>query len=169
MALTKEQKIKQIGDIKENISGQKSMVFVDFAKVSSADMFKYRKSLKEAGCKLKIAKKTLIRIALGQSGFSFWQKIKEGIPGQLAIVFGFEDEIAPARISNQFAKDHESFSILCGIFENRFAGKDKVLALANLPSRSELLGRMVGSISSSTTKFVRVLDKIREAKEATPA
>ncbi|MCX6722030.1 MAG: 50S ribosomal protein L10 [Candidatus Staskawiczbacteria bacterium] len=165
MALTKEQKTKQIDSVKEKIAQQKSVIFVDFAKVPSKDMFGLRKSLKEAGCNLKIAKKTLVRIAFGQSGITYWNKMKAVIPGQLALVFGIEDEIAPARISNIFAKTHENFKILGGIFEKRFIDKARVLELANIPTRNELLSRLVGSLSSSMTSFVRVLDKIRENKK----
>ncbi len=165
MALTKEQKQKQISDIKNKLSNQKAIVFVDFAKVGSKDMFGLRKTLKDAGCSLKIVKKTLARIAFGQSNISFWNKIKASIPGQLALVFGVEDEIAPARISNAFAKTQENFKILGGIFENRFIAKERVLELASIPPRNELLSRLVGSISSSMSGFVRVLDKIRENKE----
>jgi large subunit ribosomal protein L10 len=165
MALTKEQKTKQIDSIKEKVSKQKSMVFVDFSKVASKDMFSLRKSLKEAGCNLKIAKKTLVRIAFGQYGISYWNKIKESIPGQLALVFGIEDEVAPARIANNFAKTQENFKILGGIFEKRFIDKARVLELAAIPTRNELLGRLVGSLASSMTSFVRVLDKIKESKE----
>ncbi len=116
MPLTKEQKQKQIKDLKEKISKQKSVIFVDFSKVNSKELFSLRKSLKEAGCLLKIGKKTLIRVAFGQSNISFWNKIKNNVPGQLALVFGVEDEIAPARISNQFSKTNENFKILGGIF-----------------------------------------------------
>ena len=160
MPLKREQKAKQIIGLKEKISNQKSIVFVDFTKVPSKEMFSLRKNLKEAGCNLKIGKKTLIRIAFGQAGLSFWNKIKQSIPGQLALVFGVNDEIAPARIANKFAKDHETFKILGGIFENRFIEKEKVLVLANIPPRNELLGRLVGSIASPMASFVRVLDKI---------
>lgn len=165
MALTKQQKTKQIDSIKEKVSQQKSVVFVDFAKVPSKDMFSLRKSLKEAGCNLKIAKKTLVRIAFGQSNISYWNKIKSSIPGQLALVFGMEDEIAPARISNKFAKDHADLKILGGIFEKRFIDREKVLALGNLPSRNELMGRLVGSIYSPVSSFVRALNKISEIKK----
>ena len=164
MALTKEQKTKQVESVKEKIAQQKSMVFVDFSKVPSKEMFSLRKSLKEAGCNLKIAKKTLVRVAFGQSNISFWNKIKSSIPGQLALVFGIEDEIAPARIANTFAKTQENFKILGGIFENRFIEKARVLELAAIPTRNELLGRLVGSIYSPVSGFVRVLDKIRESK-----
>lgn len=165
MSLTKEQKVKQIENLKERVANQKSMIFVDFAKVPSKEMFAFRKSLKEAGCNLKIARKTLVRVAFGQSNISFWNKIKESVPGQLALVFGIEDEIAPARIANQFGKTNENFKILGGIFENRFIDRERALVLANLPSRNELLSRLVGSLSSSMTSFVRVLDKIKESKE----
>jgi len=167
MALTKEKKQKSLADLKEKISKQKSVIFADFSKVNSKDLFDLRKKLKEAGCLLKIGKKTLIRIAFGQSGISFWNKIKNSVPGQLALVFGIDDEIAPARISNQFVKTNENFKILGGIFEKRFIGKEKVLELANIPSRNELLGRLVGSIASSMIGFITVLDHIRENKEKT--
>ncbi len=165
MALTKEQKTKQIKDLKEKISNQKSMVFADFQKVPSKELFSLRAKLKEAGCNLKIGKKTLIRIALGQSNISFWNKIKQSVPGQLALVLGIEDEVAPARIANEFSKKNESFKILGGIFENKFIDRERVLVLANIPPRNELLGRLVGSLASSMTSFVRVLDKIRENKQ----
>jgi large subunit ribosomal protein L10 len=165
MALNKQQKTKQIDSIKEKVLQQKSVIFVDFAKVPSKDMFNLRKMLKEAGCNLKVAKKTLVRIAFGQSNISFWNKIKSSVPGQLALVFGIEDEIAPARIANTFAKKQENFKILGGIFEKRFIDKERVLVLANIPTRNELLSRLVGSLSSSMASFVRVLDKVRENKE----
>ncbi|TSC94800.1 MAG: large subunit ribosomal protein L10 [Parcubacteria group bacterium Licking1014_1] len=157
MALIKEQKQKQINDLKDKISKQKSVIFVDFSKVASKDMFSLRRSLKEAGCALKIAKKTLVRIAFGQSNISFWNKIIKNIPGQLALVFGIEDEVSPARISNKFAKEQENFKILGGLFENKFIEKDRVLVLANLPSKQELLGQIVGSIASPMSCFVNVL------------
>ncbi|MEK7664103.1 MAG: 50S ribosomal protein L10 [Patescibacteria group bacterium] len=160
MALTKEKKQSNLKDLKESISKQKSVIFADFSKVASKNLFDLRKKLKEAGCILKIGKKTLIRIAFGQSGISFWNNIKKSVPGQLALVFGIEDEIAPARISNQFAKTNENFKILGGIFEKRFIDRERVLELANIPTRNELLGRLVGSLQSSITSFVRVLDKI---------
>ncbi len=165
MALTKEKKGQALESIKAKVAKQKSVIFADFSKVNSADLFKLRKELKENGCSLKIGKKTLVRIAFGQAGISFWNLIKKSVPGQLALVFGMEDEIAPARIANKFSKTNENFKILGGIFENRFIDREKALALANLPSRNELLSRLVGSLSSPMSSFVRVLDKVRESKE----
>jgi len=157
MALKKEQKQEILKDLKEIISKQKSVIFVDFSKVKSQDLFSLRKRLKEAGCMLKIGKKTLVRIAFGQSGISVWDRIKKSVPGQLALVFGIEDELSPAKISNQFTKTNENLKILGGIFENRFVGREEVLVLANLPSRNELLKKMLGSISAPVSGFMNVL------------
>jgi large subunit ribosomal protein L10 len=76
-----------------------------------------------------------------------------------------EDEIAPARIAYKFTKVNENFKILGGIFESRFIEKDRVLVLANIPSRNELLSKLVGSLASPMTGFVTILDSIRKEKE----
>jgi large subunit ribosomal protein L10 len=164
MALNKEQKQKSLKSLKEKISkgpeGAPSMVFADFSKVASKDLFSLRNNLKKSGCDMKIGKKTLMRIAFGQLGFSFWKQIKKIATGQLALILGAEDEIAPARLSNEFAKKNENFKILGGIFENKFIDRERVLALAAIPPRNELLAKLVGSISSPIASFVRVLNKI---------
>jgi ribosomal protein L10 len=80
MALIKEQKTKQVKDIKEKISNQKSIVFVDFAKVPSQDMFALRRDLKKEGCNLKIAKRHWSETPLGSRHY-FWDRIKSAIPG----------------------------------------------------------------------------------------
>lgn len=157
MALTKEKKRKSLASITEKLSQHKSIIFADFSKVNSKDLFSLRKKLKEAGCVLKIGKKTLIRIAFGQSGISFWSTIQKNIPGQLALVFGIQDEMAGAKIAYQFSKTNEHFKILGGIFEHRFIEKEKVLALANLPSRDELLAKLVRSLASPISGFENVL------------
>lgn len=164
MPFTREQKSKSIESLKEKISKQKSMVFADFSKVNSKDLFDLRKKLKEAGCRLQIGKKTLMRIAFGRSNAQYWAKIKKNVPGQLALIFGMEDEIAPSRISYQFSKTNENFKILGGIFENKFIEKEKVLTLAAIPSRNELLSRLVGSIYSPVGRLAIALNKIKDKK-----
>lgn len=157
MALTKQQKQKALNDLKDKISKQKSAVFADFSKVKSKDLFDLRKKLKEAGCLLKIGKKTLIRIAFGKAGISFWDKIQKNVPGQMALILGIDDEMAPAKIAYQFTKTNENFKILGGIFENKFAEKEKVLTLATLPTKNELLAKIVGSLAAPISGFENVL------------
>lgn len=160
MAQNKKQKQDSLFNLKEKIAKQKSIIFADFSKVLSKDLFELRNNLKDSGCDMKVAKKTFLRIALGQLGFSFWKQAKEVMPGQLILILGIEDGVVPFRISNDFSKKNDNFKILGGVFENRFIDRERVLVLANIPPRNELLGRLVGSIYSPVSGFVRVLDKI---------
>jgi len=103
MPQTKEQKKKNIEQIKENIDKQKSIIFVDYQGLKASDLFNLRNCLKKSGCKLVVAKKTLINLALKESDGENDFNIKE-IQGQLALVFGLEDEVTPAKLSYQFSK-----------------------------------------------------------------
>ena len=129
-------------------------MIVDFAGLEVKDTLELRKKLKEVNGELKIAKKTLIQIALDKNKLE--KNIKE-IDGQIALVFGYMDEIAPAKIIYNFSKENNNLKILGGFFGNEFQNAEKFIELAQLPSKEELLGKLVGSISSPLTGFVRSL------------
>ncbi|MFA5877999.1 MAG: 50S ribosomal protein L10 [Candidatus Staskawiczbacteria bacterium] len=157
MPLTKDQKQTVIKDLKDKIGKQKSVVFIDFSKVKSQDIFALRAKLKEAGCVLKVAKKTLLKIAFGDANKELWEKIDASTPGQLAAVFSVKEEISGAKITDKFSQTSENVKILGGIFESKFIGREEVLVLAKLPSREELLAKLLGSISSPISGFANVL------------
>lgn len=155
MPKTKEQKKKIIDDLKEKITRQKAIVFIDFAGVKVEDMFNLRKSLKKVDSHLKVAKKTLITLALKDTGL---KADIDKLEGEVGMVFGYKDEISPAKIIYQFSKKNPSLKILGGFFENKFKSAEDFIALAQLSSREELLSRLVGSISAPVSNFVRVLE-----------
>jgi len=157
MALTKDEKKKAIKSLEEKIEKQKSIVFIDFSKVNSKDIFAFRKKLKDAGCDLKVSKKTLLGIAFGKKNAELWEEAKKNIPGQLAVVFGMEDEVAPAKVSFQFTKQSENVKVLGGVFEKKFANREMIFALSTIPSRDELLAKLVGSLAAPISGFENVL------------
>jgi len=154
MPLTKEQKKKIIEDLKEKIDKQKSMVFVAIANLKTKDIIDLRKRLKEKDCLLFVAKKTLLKIASQKKNLLI--DIKK-LEGEIALIFGFKDEISAAKISYQFSLENKNLKILGGIFEDEFIDVEKVIALAKIPSKQELLARLVGTISSPISGFVNVL------------
>jgi large subunit ribosomal protein L10 len=154
MPQTKEQKQKSLKDIKEGVDKQKSMVFVAFEGLKTSDILELKKNLKEAGCKFLVVKKTLFNLALKDKKIDFDSREFEG---QLGLVLGFEDEVSAAKLSHQFAKKNANLKILGGFFENEMIGLEKVTALAQIPSREELLAKFVGSISSPISGFANVL------------
>ena len=154
MPLNKEQKKQIIEDLKDKIDKQKSGVFVSIAGLKAGDLFDLRNKLKQNNCLLTVAKKTLLKIAF--EGKKLDVDVKK-LKGEVALVIGLSDEISGPKIVNQFAQSNKNLEILGGIFENGFIEKEKVVELAMIPSREELLARFVGSISSPISSFANVL------------
>ena len=154
MPKTKEQKRIILEGLNERVKKQTVMIIVDFTGLKVIDAFNLRKQLKEVNAELKVAKKTLIQIALKNG--NLYKNIRE-MNGEIALVFGYQDEILPAKVVYDFSRKNENLKILGGFFENEFQGTEKYIELAKLPSKEELLGRLVGSISSPLTGFVRSL------------
>jgi len=154
MALTKEQKQKIVEELKENIAQQKSMVFVAVDGLKVNELFDLRKRLKAADCLLIVAKKTLLDIAFKERKVGI---DPEKLAGQLALVFGFKDQISPAKIPYNFSLENKNLKILGGFYENKLRDAEEIITLARIPSREELLARVVGSISAPVANFVNVL------------
>ena len=157
MAKTKEQKKKIIEDLEEKINRQKTMILVDFTGLKVKDFFDLRKRLKSANSQMKVIKKTLLNLVLKDFNSDFSQKL-ETFKNQIAIIFGFEDEISPAKILYQFSLENPNLKILAGYFDKKFREKEEMITLAQLPSREELLAKLVGSISAPTSNFVNFLE-----------
>jgi large subunit ribosomal protein L10 len=154
MALKKEQKQKIIEDLKKEIERQKIMIFVNFKSLKTKDFLNLKKELKENDCLLTVAKKTLLKIAFNE------QKTKideEKLEGQVASVFGFKDEILPAKIVYQFSKEDKNLKILGGFFEGKFKETEEIIFLAKLSSKEEVLARLVGTISTPVSNLTNVL------------
>lgn len=154
MAITREKKKEIIENIKDNLEKQKTTVLVNFKGIKAKELFDLREKLKKDKCLLKVVKKTLLDIALKEKKF---KDIKEKLAGEIALIFGFKDEVMPAKIVHQFSLKNENIKILGGIFENKFVEKEKILALALLPSRQELLAKVVLTINAPVANFVNVL------------
>jgi len=155
MPLTKEQKRKIIEDLKEKIGQQKMMIFVDFKSLKVKDLFDLRKRLRIADGLLTVAKKTLLDLAFKE------RKLKidvKKLAGQLAIIFGFKDEIKPAKIVYQFSQENKNLKILGGFFENKFREAEEIITLAQLPTREELLAKLTGSIRAPISGLINVLE-----------
>ncbi len=154
MPLTKKQKEKIVEELKEKIDRQKAMVFVAIEGLKAADLFDLRKKLQETDCQLQVAKKTLTNVVFKEKKLEF---DVERLEGQFALIFGFGDEISPAKTTYQFSKGNENLKILGGFFEGEFKNAEEIIALAKIPSKQELLAKVVGSISSPISGFINVL------------
>jgi large subunit ribosomal protein L10 len=152
--LNKEQKKQIVKDLVDKFKTAKSVVFVDFKGLEMKKMTELKKELKKAGIDFKVTRKTLMNIALKNAGLEADAKKMEG---QIAISISHEDEVAPAKIISTFAKKNEGLKIAGGILGIKVMSIEEVKALAKLPSKEEMLAKLVGTINAPISGFVNVL------------
>lgn len=139
MPLTKEEKKQVLDELREKIDRQKSIVFADFTGLRVKDLSDLRKLMKKQNCELKVAKKTLIGLVLKEKNINVdLQQLR----GEIALGFGYNDEISPFKVIYNFAKNNENLKILGGFFSGEFYGKEKAVELAQMPSREEMLAQL---------------------------
>jgi len=156
MAKTKLKKQEILRDLTNKFDRAKAVVFARFNAVKVADNEVLRNQLRDEASEYYVAKKTLLDLALKEKNFSDFKP--RDTEGQVAVVFGYEDEVAPAKILNKFIGEHkEQVSFLGGILEGRLIEANQVKALAELPSREELYAKVVGSINAPVSGFVNAL------------
>ena len=148
MPLTKEEKKQVLDELRDKIDKQKSIAFCDFTGLKVKDLSNLRKLMKKQNCELKVAKKTLINLSLKEKNISV---DLEQLKGEVALGFGYDDEISPFRILYNFAKNNENLKILGGFFSGEFYGKEKAIELAQMPSREDLVARIFNILQRSTS------------------
>jgi len=151
--LTKSQKEKIIADLKEALDQNKVLVMADFRGLTVKDMSDLKKEVKELGGKMQVAKKTLLNIALQEKGVEFDTR---SFSGPLVFVFGPEETSVPKKLWN-FARKNEHLKIEGGVLESKVLNSEEVVMLAKLPSKEELLAKLVGTIQAPVSGFVYVL------------
>ncbi len=154
MAFTKEQKQKIIEDLKEKITLQKAMIFINFAGLQVKDILELKEKLRAIDSVFKVCKKTLLGLVLKEKKLAV---DTETLEGQLAVVFAFDKEMPALKTVYEFSKTNENLEILGGFLENQFQEKEYLIELAQLPSKEELLARLVGSIRAPLSNFANVL------------
>ena len=155
--------------IVNDIEGAQSIVLVDYRGLTVAEDTALRKQLREAGVVYKVCKNTMMKRAFEGTDFA---QLDEYLDGPNAIAISKDDATAPARILAKFAKDAKALELKAGVVEGQKYDAAALEELAKIPSREELLSRLLGSMQSPITNLARVLNQIAEkgvAAECTPA
>ncbi len=156
-----EQKKPIVAEIAENIKDAQSVVLVHYSGITVEADTKLRKELREAGITYKVYKNTMMNFAFEGTDC---EPLCKHLEGPNAIAISKDDATAPARIISKYAKEAPTMKMLAGIVEGGYYDEKAVNALAAVPSREELLGKLLGSIQSPITNLARVLNQIAEAK-----
>lgn len=161
MALSREKKEIIVSDVSTALSGASSAVFVHVKGVPVSAVEGLRSTLREAGAGFRVVKKTLLRRALEKAGAT--GELPE-LNGEVAVVWGTTDSLAPSREVFAFKKGREGVVLLGGIFEGAYQDAAAVTALATIPSEQVLRGMFVNVINSPIQRFAIALGQIAETK-----
>ena len=156
MSLNLQQKQAVVAEVAKEIAGAQAIVMVENRGMVVAEMTKLRAKARDAGVYFRVMKNTLVRRAVADTPFA---ALSEKMVGPLAYGIG-TDPVAVAKVLNDFAKGHDKFVITGGAMPGHVMSAKDIAALAALPSREELIARLLGTMQAPIVKFVRTLNEV---------
>ena len=145
--------------IADDIKDAQSVVLVDYRGLTVAQDTELRKQLREAGVSYKVYKNTLVKRAIEGTEF---ESLKDLLEGPSAIAISKSEATTPASIICKFAKTAEALEVKAGVVEGNVYDAAGINELSKVPSREELLSKLLGSLQSPITNLARVLNQIAE-------
>jgi len=150
----KQEKKDAIQTLLDRVQASKSTVVTGYTGLTVEEVTDLRAKLFHAKVEYHVVKNNLARLAFNKANITVLDDL---LVGPTAVALAMDDAVAPARVLSKFAKDHDKLSLRGGWMDGRMITVQDIKALANLPSRQVLLGKMLGSMQSPITGFVRVL------------
>lgn len=170
----KEQKVQAVQELKDKFSSSSSAILVDYKGLNVQEVTELRSAFRQAGVEYKVYKNTLTEIAAKDVGL---EELIPFLSGPTAIAFSEHDPVAPAKILTDAIKKYNKIEFKVGVVDGKVIDVNGVKALAQLPSREELIAKMLGSMNAPITNLVGTLsgtvrglvytlNAIKEQKEA---
>ena len=156
MGLNLEKKQAVVAEVSAQLAQAQSIILADYRGLEAVDMTKLRAKARSSGVYFRVLKNSLVRRAVADTPFA---QLAEQMVGTLAFAIS-ADPVAAAKVLNDFAKGNEHFVIKGGAMPNVVMGPKEVGSLANLPSRDELLAKLMGTMQAPVTKFVQTLNEV---------
>jgi large subunit ribosomal protein L10 len=156
LSLNLEQKQAVVAEVSEQLAKAQAVILAEYRSVPVKDMTELRRRARGVGVYLRVLKNTLARRAVAETPF---KGLTEKMVGPLA--YGISsDPVAVAKVLQEFAKDNEKFVIKAGAMPNVVMSAREVAELARMPSRQELLTKLVATMQAPIAKFVRTLNEV---------
>ncbi len=143
-----------VAEIKDRFNGSEAVIMADYRGLTVKEMQQLRVAVREAGGEVKIYKNSLTEIAIRELALP---NMDEYLAGPTAFIFIAEDPVAPAKALSTFAKEHQALELKGGFVQSQVIDAAKVKAIATLPSREELVAKLLGTMQNPLTGTVRVL------------
>jgi large subunit ribosomal protein L10 len=152
--MLRPEKAKVVGALKDKLSQVKSLFLTDFTGLNVEEMNELRRNFKGKKAEYKVAKNSLIRLAVQQTDL---EGICDHLEGSTGLVFGYDDPIISAKVLYDFQKKTEKPKVKVFWMEGKLFGEEELGKLARLPSREILLGQVLTSLNSPMANLVGTL------------
>ena len=154
MAISKAKKDTLVADLTALLSDAKLTAYARYQGLTVADLQELRKIAREAGVRIKVVKNRLVRVAMNEIGV-YKDTDTTGLTGQLIYAISDNDEVAPAKILAEFAKNHPALELAGGFSsEGKAMDHAEITTLAKMPSKDELIAQVVAQLLSPINDIV---------------
>lgn len=152
MPITRKKKTEILQDLNEKLPKSKIAILMNFSGLSMDKIIELRKGTEAHDAEFKVTKNNLLKIAVKENNLEIQEEV---IQGPMAIIFGFRDEVEPAKILAKLATDEKKPEMILGaIYENKFVPAETVRALSKIPGRDILEARLVGNLNAPISNLV---------------
>ncbi len=155
--MARPDKVAEVQAITDRLKAAQSLVLADFTGLSVLEMTDFRVKCRENNIDCRVVKNRLAKIACDNAEVAV---LKDQLKGPTAIMFGPESQVDPAKIVVEFAKEHKAMEVKGGYVDGQYLDADQVMALSKVPSRDELLAKMMACINSPATGLVMALNGV---------
>ena len=156
MGLSLEQKQAMVSEVAAKLQGAQSVIVAEYRGLNVERVTQLRSKARKSGVWLRVLKNTLARRAVKGTPF---EKLSDQMVGPL--MYGIsQDPVAGAKVLSEFAKENELFVIKAGAMPNAVMSAQDIKALSQLPSREELLSKLLGTMQAPVTKLVRTMNEV---------
>ncbi len=150
-----QEKEQAVVDLNTRFTGSAASFLVDYQGCSCSDLTKLRGDLRPTGAVFAVVKNTLAKRAVAETDAA---GLDVALEGPTAVVWSEVDPVSPAKILTKFAKKQEGFSIKAGVVDGKVVSLSEIESLAELPSREELLSKLLALINAPATQLLQVMN-----------
>lgn len=155
--MNRDEKVTIVSGLNDSFNRAKLAVVADYCGLKVSEFQKIRVELKNCDSEIRVAKNTLLKRAVTDTGNA---SLSAYFTGTTAVIMAYADPVAPAKVVTKFANDNEKFKIRSAILDGETIGVDKLVALSKLPSKEALLGQILSTWKSVPTGLVQVLSGV---------
>ncbi|MBL8496897.1 50S ribosomal protein L10 [Nitrosomonas sp. JL21] len=156
MSLNLEEKKAIVTEVSAQVANAQAIIIAEYRGIEVGQMTQLRAKTRESGIYFRVIKNSLVRRAVADTPYA---PLANHMVGPL--VYGIStDPVAVAKILHEFSKDNEKFVIKVGAMGQHVMSRDEITALAALPSRDELLAKLLGTMQAPIAKFVQTLNEV---------